>query len=73
MRGAGADPYARSVAAGHLVALNRADTEADGLAVRQPDASALAIIRAGAARVVTVSDAAIATRCAPTGPIRTTG
>jgi len=56
----GADPYARSVAAGHAVAINRADTEADGIAVRQPDEAALEIIRAGAARIVTVSDAAIA-------------
>ncbi|HTW68380.1 MAG TPA: threonine dehydratase [Acetobacteraceae bacterium] len=56
----GADPYARSVAAGHAVALNRADTQADGIAVRQPDEAALAIIRAGAARIVTVDDAAIA-------------
>jgi threonine dehydratase len=56
----GADPYARSFAAGRLVALNRAETEADGIAVRQPDAAALAIIRAGATRIVTVSDAAIA-------------
>ncbi len=57
---AGADAYARSFAAGHVVAINRADTRADGIATRQPDADALAIIRAGAARVVTVSDAEIA-------------
>lgn len=56
----GADPYARSLATGHLVALNRADTKADGIAVRQPDPDALAIITAGAARIVTVSDAEIA-------------
>jgi threonine dehydratase len=56
----GADPYARSIAAGHLVALNRADTKADGMAVRQPDPEALAIIRAGAARIVTVTDDEIA-------------
>ncbi|HUB10974.1 MAG TPA: threonine dehydratase [Acetobacteraceae bacterium] len=60
VQAAGADPYARSFAAGHVVALNRAATQADGIAVRQPDATALAIIRAGAARIVTVSDAAIA-------------
>ena len=60
VQAAGADPYARSFAAGRVVALNRAATEADGIAVRQPDAEALAIIRAGAARIVTVSDAAIA-------------
>ena len=33
----GADCYARSLAAGHVVVLNRADTLADGMAVRQPD------------------------------------
>ncbi|MGA3399470.1 MAG: threonine dehydratase [Acetobacteraceae bacterium] len=60
VQAAGADPYARSFAEGRLVALNRAATEADGIAVRQPDAAALAIMRAGAARIVTVTDAAIA-------------
>jgi threonine dehydratase len=56
----GADPYARSLAAGHLVGLNRAETLADGMAVRQPDAAAFDMIRAGVARIVTVSDDAIA-------------
>jgi threonine dehydratase len=56
----GADCYARSLASGQPVTLNRAQTEADGIAVRQPDPQALAIIRAGAERIVTVSDAAIA-------------
>lgn len=60
VQSAGADPYARSIAAGHLVALNRAETKADGMAVRQPDPDALAMIRAGAARIVTVTDDAIA-------------
>ncbi len=60
VQASGADCYARSVAAGRLVALNRAETLADGIAVRQPDPEALAIIRAGAARIVTVSDAEIA-------------
>lgn len=60
VQSAGADPYARSIAAGHLVALNRADTKADGMAVRQPDPDALTIIRAGAARIVTVTDDEIA-------------
>jgi len=60
VQAAGADPYARCFAEGHVVTLNRATTEADGIAVRQPDAEALAIIRAGAARIVTVTDAAIA-------------
>jgi threonine dehydratase len=56
----GADCYARSFAAGRVVALNRANTLADGVAVRQPDEAAFAIIRAGAARIVTVTDAEIA-------------
>jgi threonine dehydratase len=56
----GAPAYARSFAEGRVVALNRAETHADGLAVRQPDAAALAIMRAGAARIVTVSDDEIA-------------
>ncbi len=43
-----------------MVAVNRAETHADGLAVRQPDPDALGIIRAGAARIVTVSDDEIA-------------
>lgn len=60
VQAAGADCYARSVAAGQVVTLNRAATEADGIAVRQPDPDALAIIRAGAARVVTITDAEIA-------------
>ena len=60
VQSAGADPYARSLAAGHTVVLNRAETLADGIAVRVPDETALAIIRAGVARIVTVSDREIA-------------
>ena len=56
---ANAPAYALSVAAGAPVSTNSADTIADGLAVRVPDAAALAIIRAGAARIVTVSEAEI--------------
>jgi threonine dehydratase len=56
----GAPAYARSFEAGRVVAVNRADTHADGMAVRQPDADAFAIIRAGAARIVTVTDDEIA-------------
>jgi len=48
--------YALSLAAGHPVPTNSADTMADGLAVRVPDAGALAVIRAGAARVITVEE-----------------
>jgi len=60
VQAAGAASYARSIAEGRLIALNRADTEADGIATRQPDPGALAIIAAGASRVVTVTDAEIA-------------
>ncbi len=55
-----ADAYARSFAAGHVVATDSADTRADGMATRVPDAGALEIIRRGAARIVTVSDDAVA-------------
>lgn len=55
----GAPAYARSFEEGRVVALNRAETHADGVAVRQPDAEAFGIIRAGASRIVTVSDDAI--------------
>jgi threonine dehydratase len=56
----GAPAYARSFAEGRVVALNRAETHADGMAVRQPDADAFAIIHTGASRIVTVSDEEIA-------------
>lgn len=59
VQAAGADCYARSFAAGRLVALNRAETWADGIAVRQPDPAALAVILRGAARIVTVNDGSI--------------
>jgi threonine dehydratase len=55
----GAPTYARSVAEGRPVEIARADTLADGLAVRVPDPDALAIIARGAARIVTVTDAEI--------------
>jgi len=60
VQSSGADCYARSFAAGRLIAGNRADTRADGIAVRQPDADALRIILAGADRIVTVPDDEIA-------------
>jgi threonine dehydratase len=60
VQASGAPPYARSFQAGRVVALNRADTLADGVAVRQPDPDAFAIIHAGAARIVTVADDEIA-------------
>jgi threonine dehydratase len=56
---ANAPTYALSVAAGMPVPTNSADTIADGLAVRVPDERALATIRAGAARIITVSEAEI--------------
>ena len=72
VQAAGAAAYARSFEERRVVALNRAETHADGVAVRQPDAGAFAIIRAGASRIVTVSDDAIAAlRSAPVGPTRT--
>src|SRR5439155_1474795 len=56
---ANAPAYALSLAAGRPVSTNSAVTIADGLAVRVPDAEALAIIRAGAARIVAVSESEI--------------
>lgn len=53
--------YALSFAAGKVVATNSADTMADGMAVRGPDAEALDIILKGADRIVQVSDAEIGT------------
>jgi len=55
-----ADAYARSFAAGHVVTTPSANTRADGMATRLPDAAALAIIARGAARIVTVTDDEIA-------------
>ena len=52
-----APAYALSFAAGNVVATNSADTMADGMAVRGPDAEALTIILKGAERIVQVSDA----------------
>jgi threonine dehydratase len=55
----GADCYARSLAADRIVVMNRADTLADGMAVRQPDPEAFDIIRRGVSRIVSVTDAEI--------------
>jgi len=55
-----APAYALSFAAGAVVTVPSAETQADGIAVRIPDPAALAIIRRGAARIVTVTDAEIA-------------
>jgi threonine dehydratase len=51
-----ANGYARSFAAGKVIATDTAHTFADGLAVRVPDAAALDIIRRGADRIVEVSE-----------------
>ncbi len=56
---ANAPTYALSFAAGAPVSTNSADTMAGGLAVRVPDPAALEVIRRGAARIVTVSEAEI--------------
>ena len=55
-----APAYALSFERGEVVTTETADTLADGLACRVPDAEALEIIRAGAADIVQVSDAEIA-------------
>lgn len=55
-----APSYARSLAAGHVVTLDSANTRADGMATRVPDAGALEIIRRGAERIVTVTDDEVA-------------
>ena len=55
-----ANTYLRSFVAGHIVATNSALTFADGVAVRVPDATALAVIRKGAERIVEVTDDEIA-------------
>ena len=54
-----APAYALSFAAGKVVPTNSADTMADGMAVRGPDAEALDIILKGAERIVQVSDVEI--------------
>jgi threonine dehydratase len=51
--------YSLSVAAGKPVPTNSSDTIADGMAVRIPDDAALALIRKGAERIVTISEAEI--------------
>src|SRR5215470_15502572 len=51
-----ANAYARSFAAGAVVATDTAETFADGLAVRVPDTTALAVIRSGADGIVEVSE-----------------
>jgi threonine dehydratase len=57
---AAAPAVALSFEAGHPVPTNSAVTFADGMACREPHPDALAIIRKGAARIVRVSEDAIA-------------
>ncbi|HTR85185.1 MAG TPA: threonine dehydratase [Reyranella sp.] len=54
-----APAYALSFAAGKVVPTNSANTMADGMAVRGPDAEALNVILKGADRIVQVSDAEV--------------
>src|SRR3954452_20503907 len=51
-----APSYALSFAAGTVVTTNSSNTQADGMATRNPDAEAFAIIRNGASRIVQVTD-----------------
>lgn len=51
-----APSYALSFAAGKVVNTNSSNTRADGMATRNPDPEALAIILKGASRIVQVSD-----------------
>jgi len=53
---AGAPAQARSLAAGRPIATESADTFVDGVACRVPDPLACAVIRAGASRIVEVSE-----------------
>ena len=55
-----APAMAHSFEAGRVIPGNSAATFADGMACRDPDPEAFAIIRAGAARMVSVSEAEIA-------------
>ena len=55
-----APAYALSFKAGQLTPTNAARTFADGMACRDPQAEAFAIIKQGAARVITVSEDEIA-------------
>jgi len=54
-----APAYALSFAAGKPVSTNSADTIADGVACRVPDADAVAVINRGAERIVAVSEVEI--------------
>src|SRR6476646_3553908 len=51
-----APSYALSFAAGKVVNTNSSNTQADGMATRNPDGESFAIIRKGASRIVQVTD-----------------
>ncbi|QAU45594.1 threonine dehydratase [Bradyrhizobium guangzhouense] len=55
-----APSYALSFAAGKIVTTETANTHADGMATRIPDADAFALIRKGASRIVQVTDNEVA-------------
>ena len=55
-----ANTYRLSLDAGRLVPTNSADTFADGMAVRIPDAQALSIMQAGMAGLIEVTDDEVA-------------
>ena len=55
-----ADATARSFTAGRVVTTDAADTFVDGVATRAPDLNAIRVLIAGAARIVTVSEDAVA-------------
>ena len=57
---AAANAYRLSFDAGRVIPTNSAATFADGMAVRVPDAAALAVIRRGAERVIEVTDEEVA-------------
>ena len=57
---AGAPAMALSIEAGRIVTTETADTFADGMACRVPDPAAFEVIRAGADRVVQVTDREVA-------------
>ncbi len=55
-----APAYSRSFSAGYVVSTDTADTFVDGVACRVPEPAAVSVINAGAARIVEVSEEAVA-------------
>jgi len=60
VQSAEAPSYALSFAAGKIVTTETANTHADGMATRIPDADAFALIHKGASRIVQVTDDEVA-------------